>query len=157
MGYAQRNFMTPLPEVDSYTELKALLERACRENLHRHVRGKEAPVLELWEEEKAKLLPLPPKDFAACVSYPVKPNGYSSSGSLKENFDLQSGPCRHGVTITSRVCFPQPLCGMLRFTMRLDRIAHRGHSALGQRGQKLFRAASPCARAAPLVVRLTRC
>ena len=77
VGFVQRNFMTPLPEVGSYVELNALLEKACRENLHRHVRGKDAPVAQLWEAEKSWLLPLPAKDFPACVSYPVKPNGYS--------------------------------------------------------------------------------
>ncbi len=77
VGYVQRNFMAPLPQVASYAELNARLEQACRENLHRHVRGKDAPVLELWEEEKPLLLPLPAQDFLACVSYPVKPNGYS--------------------------------------------------------------------------------
>jgi transposase len=77
VGYVQRNFMTPLPEVGSYAELNAFLEKACQDNLHRHVRGKEAPVAQLWEEEKSILLPLPVKDFPACVSYPVKPNGYS--------------------------------------------------------------------------------
>ena len=77
VGFVQRNFMAPLPEVGSYAELNAFLEKACRDNLHRHVRGKEAPVAQLWEEEKSMLLPLPAKDFPACVSYPVKPNGYS--------------------------------------------------------------------------------
>ncbi|HEY3343541.1 MAG TPA: IS21 family transposase [Anaerolineaceae bacterium] len=77
VGYVQRNFMTPLPQVGSYAELNTFLEQACRDNLHRHVRGKEAPVLALWEAEQAELLSLPPTDFAACVSYPVKPNGYS--------------------------------------------------------------------------------
>jgi hypothetical protein len=31
----------------------------------------------LWEEEKALFLPLPADDYKACVSLPVKPNGYS--------------------------------------------------------------------------------
>jgi hypothetical protein len=34
-------------------------------------------VAALWQEERSQFLPLPSQDFAACVSYPVKPNSYS--------------------------------------------------------------------------------
>ena len=77
VGYAQRNFMTPILKVASYEELNAVLQKACLENVQRHIRGKEAPVAQLWEEEKRSLLGLPNADYAACTSYPVKPNGYS--------------------------------------------------------------------------------
>lgn len=77
VGYVQRNFMAPLPDAGSYEELNVFLEKACRENIHRHVRGKDDPVAELWEEEKPLLLRLPVADFKACASLPVKPNNYS--------------------------------------------------------------------------------
>ena len=35
VGYAQRNFMTPLLEVGSYEELNAWLWKACQENQQR--------------------------------------------------------------------------------------------------------------------------
>jgi len=76
-GYSQRNFMVPLPEVEDYEQLNAYLEQACREDVHRHIRGKDLSVAGLWEEEKALFLPLPADDYKACVSLPVKPNGYS--------------------------------------------------------------------------------
>jgi transposase len=77
VGYAQRNFMTPILKVNSYQELNALLWQACQENVNRHVRGKEAPVVALWEEERSQLLPLPAQDFSACADYVVHPNAYS--------------------------------------------------------------------------------
>jgi hypothetical protein len=43
-GYVPRNFLTPLLQVNSYEELNALLRKACLADVHRHVRGKEAPV-----------------------------------------------------------------------------------------------------------------
>jgi len=69
--------MTPLLRVNSYSELNAFLWKACRENVNRHVRGKDAPVVELWQEEQPYFLPLPAKDFPACATYVVHPNAYS--------------------------------------------------------------------------------
>ncbi|HVP21173.1 MAG TPA: IS21 family transposase [Anaerolineaceae bacterium] len=77
VGFAQRNFMTPLLKVNSFEELNAALWQACLKNVGRHVRGKDAPVAELWQEEKPLFLPLPGRDFPACISYPVKSNAYS--------------------------------------------------------------------------------
>jgi len=62
VGFAQRNFLTPLLKVDSYDQLNVLLWQACLENVHRHIRGQEKPVVGLWEEEKPHFLPLPEKD-----------------------------------------------------------------------------------------------
>lgn len=77
IGYAQRNFMAPLLRADSYPELNTMLRKKCQEDVQRRIRGKQAPVAELWEEEQAFLLPLPPNDYAACRTLLVKPNGYS--------------------------------------------------------------------------------
>lgn len=77
VGYTQRNFMAPLLKVNSFEELNACLWKACLENVRRHIRGKEAPVADLWEAEKPLLLPLSARDFPACASYPIKPNAYS--------------------------------------------------------------------------------
>lgn len=77
VGYVQRNFLTPILKVSSFAELNYLLHKACQQDVKRHVRGKEAPVEELWEEEKAYFIPLPSHDFAACTTHLVKPNPYS--------------------------------------------------------------------------------
>ncbi len=77
VGYVQRNFMAPVLKVNSYEELNRNLHTACQQNINRHVRGEDAPVSELWEEEKSLFLPLPAADYAACITHLVKPNAYS--------------------------------------------------------------------------------
>ena len=77
VGYIQRNFFSPLPEVDSFEELNQLLLERCEKDVYRHIRGKTQDVAELWKAEKSCLLPMPSKDYLACVSRPAKVNPYS--------------------------------------------------------------------------------
>jgi hypothetical protein len=77
VGYAQRNFFSPLLKVDSYEELNQLLLERCKHDVDRHIRGQQAPVAELWEVEKVHLLPFPKQDYPACETRPVKANAYS--------------------------------------------------------------------------------
>jgi transposase len=76
VGYAQRNFFSPIPEVDSFAELNTFLQQACRQDAQRRTRGQTASVAELWKEEQALLLPLPERDYPACTTRVVKPNPY---------------------------------------------------------------------------------
>ena len=76
-GYAQRNFLAPLLEVASYAELNQVLLSRCRKNVDRQIRGKTERVAQLWESEKPLFLPFPLRDFAACRTHLVHPNGYS--------------------------------------------------------------------------------
>jgi transposase len=93
VGYVQRNFMTPLLEVDSYEELNARLWKACQDNLHRRVRGQLASVADLLADERSHFLPLPTELFPSCVSSPVKPNGYSQ---VELDTNRYSVPAEHG-------------------------------------------------------------
>lgn len=93
VGYVQRNFMTPLLVVNSYEELNAHLWKACQENLHRRVRGQSASVAEVLADERSKFLPLPKELFPACVSFPVKPNGYSQVDLDTNRYSI---PAEHG-------------------------------------------------------------
>lgn len=77
VGYAQRNFFSPLPRVKDYDELNQLLLERCKQDVDRHIRGHEAPVSELWEVDKVHLLPFPKQDYPACETRPVKANSYS--------------------------------------------------------------------------------
>lgn len=93
VGYVQRNFMTPLLEMNSYEELNAHLWKACQDNLHRRVRGQLASVADLLADERSHFLPLPVELFPACVSSPVKPNGYSQ---VDLDTNRYSVPAEHG-------------------------------------------------------------
>jgi transposase len=77
VGYAQRNFFSPLLRVNDYEELNRLLQERCQQDVHRRIRGQEAPVSELWEVDKVHLLPLPKQAYPACETRPVKANPYS--------------------------------------------------------------------------------
>ena len=93
VGYVQRNFMTPLLEVNSYEELNALLWKACQKNMQRRVRGQSTSVVDLFADERSHFLPLPVELFPACVSFPVKPNGYSQ---VDLDTNRYSVPVDHG-------------------------------------------------------------
>lgn len=76
IGYAQRNFFSPILEVDTYQELNDFLRQACQQDMQRRTRGQEKLVAELWEAEQEFFLPLPARDFPACITRVVKPNNY---------------------------------------------------------------------------------
>ncbi|NVN93585.1 MAG: IS21 family transposase [Desulfuromonadales bacterium] len=79
VGYAQRNFFSPLLQVNSYEELNQRLLECCLNDVDRHIRGQEEPAAELWKLDKTHLLPLPKQDYPACVTRPVKANPYSQA------------------------------------------------------------------------------
>jgi len=77
VGYVRRNFLTPIPKVASFAELNEHLQKACQRDMQRRMRGQEQTIAERWRDEKPKLLPLPARDYPACISRPVKANPYS--------------------------------------------------------------------------------
>jgi transposase len=77
VGYVRRNFLVPIPEVETYAELNQHLRQACLQDTQRRMRGQPQNIIELWESEKPQLLPLPADDYQACRSQPVKVNPYS--------------------------------------------------------------------------------
>ena len=77
VGYIQRNFFSPLPEVEGFEELNRFLLECCQQDVHRHIRGESSSVEDLWEAEKHHFLALPSEDYRTCITYPVKVNPYS--------------------------------------------------------------------------------
>lgn len=76
VGFARRNFLVPIPEVDSFEELNDHLLAACLADDGRRVDRQGVAIAEAWEMEKPYLLPLPKKDFECCVIKPVTLNGF---------------------------------------------------------------------------------
>ena len=68
MKLAQRSFLAGAPSFSGMDDLNAYLERRCREDLARLAPHSRKTRGELFEEEKAHLLPLPHGDFEACVT-----------------------------------------------------------------------------------------
>jgi hypothetical protein len=77
VGYGRRNFMVPIPKIDSFKELNELLRARCKADDERVVDGQERPIGEMWAEERPSLRPLPERDFKCCVTRVVTLNGYS--------------------------------------------------------------------------------
>jgi hypothetical protein len=66
VGYARRNFMVPIPRVNSWQELNAHLEQQCRKRRERRLRGQAETIGERFERDRAALLPLPAAPYEAC-------------------------------------------------------------------------------------------
>lgn len=77
VGYARRNFMVPLPRVDSFKELNAHLLAACLADDQRRVDRQPMTIGEAWQKERLRLRPLPERDLDYSVSHAVVLNGYS--------------------------------------------------------------------------------
>ena len=65
LGFARRNYLVPLPEVDSLETLNEELIRRLRKDLKRKLRGKSGTKEELLTEEQPFLLPIPEQEFEA--------------------------------------------------------------------------------------------
>ncbi|MEZ4708308.1 MAG: IS21 family transposase [Caldilineaceae bacterium] len=59
VGYARRNFMTPLLQVADYGELNAQLLAACTADEVRRVDRQPQPIGEMWQSEQPHLRPIP--------------------------------------------------------------------------------------------------
>jgi transposase len=65
VGYTRRNFLVPLPRVDSIEQLNAQLEEDCRQDLKRTLRGKDGTKGQLLDQEREQFLSLPDEAFEA--------------------------------------------------------------------------------------------
>lgn len=66
VGYARRNFLVPVPRVESLAALNADLEARCRERQGARLRGHEETIGERLVRDRAALLPLPAAPYDAC-------------------------------------------------------------------------------------------
>ena len=65
LGFARRNFLVPVPQVDSLESLNEQLRERCLADLGERTRGKPAPKGQLFLEDQAAFLPLPKQPFEA--------------------------------------------------------------------------------------------
>lgn len=65
LGCARKNFLVPVPQVDSLESLNATLLQQCRRNLEHRTRGRAATKGELLVEDQAAFLSLPKQAFEA--------------------------------------------------------------------------------------------
>lgn len=66
VGYSRRNFLVPIPRVESWAELNHLLrDRCCGYIESHHIRGRDLTVKEAFTLEQRALIPLPVKPYEA--------------------------------------------------------------------------------------------
>jgi transposase len=66
VGYARRNFMVPIPRVNSWEELNEQLREQCQARRARRLRGHEETIGERFERDRAAFLSLPASAYEAC-------------------------------------------------------------------------------------------
>jgi transposase len=78
VGYVRRNYMVPIPRVESVEELNEQLLKDCLSYGRHRLQGREETVGELFEKEKAHLVLLPEVAFSNIQTAEARVNQYSS-------------------------------------------------------------------------------
>ncbi|HXV97791.1 MAG TPA: IS21 family transposase [Anaerolineae bacterium] len=77
VGYARRNFMTPLLRTESYDDLNEQLRQACLRDDQRRVARQPHTIYEAWRKEQPYLRPLPQPAYDCCRELHLPLNPYS--------------------------------------------------------------------------------
>jgi transposase len=77
VGTTRRDFLVPIPKVNSFEELNTHLRQQCLKEMNRRVDRQPTTIGEAFEIERPLLIPLPRGEYLCCVTRPVKANGYS--------------------------------------------------------------------------------
>jgi transposase len=77
VGYVRRNFLVPIPVVDSFAALNTHLLAKCEEERARTVHGEEQPIGVRWQQEQSALRPHPAHDLPCCVTVQATRTPYS--------------------------------------------------------------------------------
>lgn len=78
IGYVRRNFLVPVPVVESFGELNDHLLRACLRHGNHCTHGRTENIDALFEKETKYLIPLPDAPFANIALLETKVNKYST-------------------------------------------------------------------------------
>jgi transposase len=65
VGFGRRNFLVPVPKVETVEQLNEALAERCRADLTRTLRGRSGSKEQLLQDEQEALLPLPQESFEA--------------------------------------------------------------------------------------------
>jgi transposase len=103
VGYTRRNFLVPVPQVESLEALNQQLSQRCREELQRQVRGQPATKAGLLEEEQQALLPVPKQSFEARRVEPAQANSLSLVRFDTNDYSVPTAYAHHSVTAVGSV------------------------------------------------------
>jgi transposase len=77
VGYARRNFMTPLLEAETFADLNEQLRQRCVQDDQRRVDRQPQTIGQAWQQEQPLLRALPAHPFDCCQEVTARLNGYS--------------------------------------------------------------------------------
>ena len=66
VGYVRRNFLVPVPRMESFEALNAHLEQRCLERMDARLKGHDETIGQRMERDLEALLPLPATAYDAC-------------------------------------------------------------------------------------------
>lgn len=99
VGFSRRNFLVPIPKVETLEELNQILITRCLNYHSHHVRGKEAAVGTMFQKEKEVLraLPLYPFETAKCNS--VRVSAFSTVRFDSNDYSVPTPYCGKNVSV----------------------------------------------------------
>lgn len=103
LGFARRNFLVPIPQVDSLEALNAQLTEHCRRDLGRHLRGKSANKESLLAQERASLLKIPSHTFESHRVETGKANSLSLVRFNRNDYSVPTAYAHHHVTVVGGI------------------------------------------------------
>ena len=103
VGFARRNFMVPIPQIDDLEEFNEQLAQSCRADLERRLRGQPTTKQGLLEEEQRVLLPLPKQSFEARRVEPAKANSLSLVRFDTNDYSVPTAYAHHHVTAVGNI------------------------------------------------------
>ena len=103
VNYSRRNFMVPVPKVETIEELNTYFEECCQADLKRKLRGKEKSKGELLQEERLEMLPLPRERFAAHRIEKVSASSLSLARFDSNDYSVPTKYAHHPVTAIGMV------------------------------------------------------
>lgn len=100
VGYARRNFLVPVPRIDTLESLNELLQIACLKYRNEHrINGRNGSVATLYEQEKRFLTPIPRFRFDTSKTRIAKVDDFSTVRYEKNNYSVPTRYLRKEVTV----------------------------------------------------------
>ena len=103
VGFARRNFMVPIPQIEDLEEFNEQLAQCCRADLDRRLRGQPTTKQGLLEKEQHSLLPLPKQSFEARRVEPAKANSLSLVRFDTNDYSVPTAYAHHHVTAVGNI------------------------------------------------------
>lgn len=99
VGYAQRNFFSPILSARDFDDLNIQLLALCVQQDARIVHGHSQSIGQLWQDESPRLKPLPKRRFACCASAELTINGYGQVTFETNRYSVPAEKVRKHLTV----------------------------------------------------------